>query len=162
MNYVTRPLIITSVAGLSTSPPPIEKKVSWGSCAKDVRWFYTPLPQPPIFPTTYRDEVLVGKLASETSPPPIEKRVSWGSSQGVRWLCPPSSTLRWHAVASVARLGRRRCSARGAHRRRCTGHCAHARDGSPVSAIRALALNAAPSPRCAGASRCCAACHCTI
>ena len=69
-----------------TSPPPIEKKVSWGSCPKDVRWFYTPSSATSNFPTTYRDEVLVGKLASETSPPPIEKRGSLGS-WGVRWFC---------------------------------------------------------------------------
>ena len=58
---------------VSTSPPPIEKRVSWGS------WCRRPLiTSPPNVPTTYREEGLVGKLVS-TSPPPIQMRVSWGS-----------------------------------------------------------------------------------
>ena len=45
-----------------------------------------PLVTPPVqpgFPTTYREEGLMGKLAL-TSPPPIEKRGSWGSWQSDR------------------------------------------------------------------------------
>ena len=51
-----------------------------------------PLVTPPVqpgFPTTYREEGLMGKLAL-TSPPPIEKKVSWGScAKDVRWLLHP-------------------------------------------------------------------------
>ena len=51
----------------------------------------------PGFPTTYREEGLVGKLPGSTSQPPIEKRGSWGSwPQDVRWLPPLTTGLPHH------------------------------------------------------------------
>ena len=59
---------------LRTSPPPIEKRVSWGSCwapaspppiEKRVSWgswWASADYHPPNVPTTYREECLVGKL----------------------------------------------------------------------------------------------------
>ena len=88
--------LVGKLAG-STSPPPMEKRGSWGSCPEVPRsYFPTTYTEeglvgklPPNFPTTYTDECLVGKLAirrplvtppyNRASPPPIEKRGSWGS-----------------------------------------------------------------------------------
>ena len=109
-----------------------------GKLGRDVRWFLHPLPQPPTFPTTYREEVLVGKLASETSPPPIQMSGSWGSWPRRRPLVmPPSTAVRWHAAPRLPGLVAAGVRVLGGHRRCRTAHCAHACDGSPVSAIRA-------------------------
>jgi len=71
-----------------SSPPPIQKMASWGSWGQLPHHLYRrrargevskrPQLTPPIFPTTYTEEGLVGKLGS-TSPPPIQKKASWGS-----------------------------------------------------------------------------------
>ena len=63
-----------------SSPPPIQKKASWGSWGQLPHHLYRRRPRgevgkrpqltPPIFPTTYTEDGLVGKLGS-TSPPPI-------------------------------------------------------------------------------------------
>jgi hypothetical protein len=68
-----------------SSPPPIQKMASWGSWGQLPHHLYRrrargevskrPQLTPPIFPTTYTEEGLVGKLGS-TSPPPIQKKAS--------------------------------------------------------------------------------------
>ena len=75
---------------------------------------YTPLTASG-FPTTYREEGLVGKLSS-TSPPPIQKRGSWGScAKMYADYLPCATALRWHAAAA-AFVAAGAC-ARGARRR---------------------------------------------
>ena len=73
--------LVGKLAG-STSPPPMEKRCSWGSCPEVPRSYFPTTYReeglvgklPPNFPTTYTDECLVGKLAIRRSlvTPPLQ------------------------------------------------------------------------------------------
>jgi len=120
---------------VSASPPPIEKRGSWGSCLRLPHHLYrrvargevaespliTPLPKLQL-PHHYREEWSRGEVSLSTSSPPIEKRGSWGM-QSVRWFMPPPSPPRRAGTASRRGAGAfvaaGACSPpRGAHRRR--------------------------------------------